>query len=98
VRQQHLVRDLAAPQARLARESASAERRPLAREVHDAVAHSLGVTMLHLTGARYLVRSDPEAALTALAEAERIGRASMADIRRTIGLLRAEGSAPIVQD
>jgi signal transduction histidine kinase len=39
---------------------ASDERRRIAREIHDVVAHSLTVTMLHLTAARYILSRDPE--------------------------------------
>jgi signal transduction histidine kinase len=74
----------------LAREQALlAERQHIAREVHDVVAHSLSITLLHLTGARRALQQDREIdeAVEALAEAERVGRAAMADIRRTVGLL-----------
>ncbi|WP_245805126.1 sensor histidine kinase [Amycolatopsis australiensis] len=66
-----------------------AERQRIAREVHDVVAHSLSITLLHLTGTRHALRQDRdvEEALEGLAEAERVGRTAMADIRRTVGLL-----------
>jgi len=65
------------------------ERQRIAREVHDVVAHSLSVTMLHLTGARHALQQDRDVdeAIEGLTEAERVGRAAMADIRRTVGLL-----------
>lgn len=72
-----------------------AERQRVAREIHDLVAHSLSVTMLHVTGARRALQQDadiPEA-VEALTDAERIGRQAMADIRRTVGVLAADGSA-----
>lgn len=79
----------------LAREEAAADRRRIARDVHDVVAHTLAVTMLHITAARMAVRrSSPDEAEDALAEAERHGRASLADIRRIVHLLRTEGSDP----
>lgn len=70
------------------------ERQRIAREVHDVVAHSLSITLLHVTGARHGLRTDRDIdeAVAALAEAERIGRAAMADIRRTVGLLAQESS------
>jgi signal transduction histidine kinase len=66
-----------------------AERQHIAREVHDVVAHSLSITLLHLTGARRALQQDRDIddAIDALAEAERVGRAAMTDIRRTVGLL-----------
>ena len=71
-----------------------AERQRIAREVHDVVAHSLSITLLHLTGTRHALQQDRdvEEALEGLAEAERVGRTAMADIRRTVGVL-AEASA-----
>ena len=71
---------------------AMAERQRIAREIHDLVAHSLSVTMLHVTGARRALTEDAdiEDAIEALRDAERIGREAMSDIRRTVGLLGAE--------
>ena len=63
------------------------ERQRIARELHDVIAHSLAVTMLHLTGARLALERDPDDAARALAEAERLGRQSLGEIRQTIGLL-----------
>jgi signal transduction histidine kinase len=70
-------------------QAALAERQRIAREVHDVVAHSLSITMLHLTGARHALQEDRDIddAIEGLLEAERVGRAAMADIRRTVGLL-----------
>ncbi len=77
-----------------AEQSAVAERQRIAREVHDVIAHSLSVTLLHLTAARRELEQDRDIdeAIGALADAERLGRQAMADIRRTVGLLGA-GSA-----
>jgi signal transduction histidine kinase len=79
-------------QAGLAERAAADERQRIAREIHDVIAHSLAVTMLHLTGARLALRRDPEEAEGALIEAERLGRESLAEIRRTVGLLTPEGT------
>lgn len=78
-------------QADLAEHAVADERRRIAREVHDVIAHSLSVTMLHVTGARHALQQDRdvEDAIDALTDAERLGRQAMADIRRTVGLLDA---------
>ncbi|MEL6982039.1 MAG: histidine kinase, partial [Actinomycetota bacterium] len=55
--------------------------------------HSLSVVMLHVAGARRLLRSDPDEAELALLQAEEAGRSSMADVRRTVGLLRTESDS-----
>lgn len=73
----------------LARQQAIEERRQIARDVHDVVAHTLAVTMLHITAARMaMVREQPDVAISALEEAERQGRSSLADIRGIVRLLR----------
>jgi len=92
VKQQELQNDLA-------NHAAADERRRIAREVHDVIAHSLSVTLLHVTGARHALQQDRDVddAVGALTDAERLGRQAMADIRRTVGLLDAEqtnGSSP----
>jgi signal transduction histidine kinase len=84
---------LRAAHADLAAQAATAERQRIAGEIHDLVAHSLAVTMLHLTGARHILQRDPQRADQALAEAERLGRESLADIRRTVGLLHGPESS-----
>jgi signal transduction histidine kinase len=69
--------------------AAAEERQRIAREVHDVIAHSLSVTMLHVTGTRHLLETegDVDEAVEALRDAERLGRQAMVDIRRTVGLL-----------
>jgi signal transduction histidine kinase len=78
-------------QTALSQQAATAERQRIAREVHDVIAHSLTVTMLHLTAARLAVgRGDSTAATEALEEAEKAGRTSLNEIRHTVGLLRGD--------
>jgi signal transduction histidine kinase len=74
------------------RQIALEERQRIAREVHDLVAHSLSVTMLHLTAARRDLEdgADVAEAIDALKDAERIGRQAMSDVRSTVGLLGEE--------
>lgn len=96
--QQDLLTKQAQMQDQLAQHAAADERRRIAREVHDVIAHSLSVTLLHLTGARHALEHDgvDEETVRALQRAEHLGRQAMADIRRTVGLLDAEttGLAP----
>jgi signal transduction histidine kinase len=85
------------------RQAVLEERQRIAREVHDVVAHSLSVTMLHLTAARRDLEDGGDAteALDALREAERVGRQAVSDVRRTVGLLghdAAQPPAPTAQD
>ncbi len=87
--QQQLLMEQKQAQLKLAEHAASDERRRIAREVHDVIAHSLSVTLLHVTGARRGLQEDRDIdeAVEALEQAERLGRQAMADIRRTVGLL-----------
>ncbi|MEU6581169.1 histidine kinase [Nocardia sp. NPDC046763] len=75
-------------------QAADEERRRIAREVHDVIAHSLSITLLHVTAARHALQTDRDVdeAVDALADAERLGRQAMADIRRTVGLLGARSA------
>lgn len=86
--QQLTVVRLREAQEELATKAVADERRRIAREVHDLAAHSMAVTMLHLTGAR-LALADGEVAEaeSALAAAERLGRSSLDEIRRAVGAL-----------
>jgi signal transduction histidine kinase len=87
--QQLLLIEQRRAQQALAEHAAADERRRIAREVHDVIAHSLSVTLLHVTGARRVLQQDRDVddAVDALEQAERLGRQAMADIRRTVGLL-----------
>jgi signal transduction histidine kinase len=79
---------------RLDREAVAEERRKIAREVHDLVGHGLGVALLNITAARLAAaRGDTEAAVEALAEAERVGRQSVRDVHRGLVLLRDPAAA-----
>lgn len=89
--QQRLLLQERAQQVRMQEQAASDERRRIAREIHDVIAHSLSVTMLHLTGARRALQEDHDVddAVAGLLDAERLGRQAMSDIRGTVGLLSA---------
>jgi signal transduction histidine kinase len=88
-----LVAELRAAQAGLADRARAEERTRIARELHDVIAHSLTVTLLHIAGARMTVRFDPADADRALAEAERLGRESLDEVRATVGLLKTPAGA-----
>ena len=65
------------------------ERRRIARELHDVVAHSLSVTMLHVGGVRRLLRPEQQAEQEALLLAERTGRQALEEMHRLLGVLRS---------
>ena len=75
-----------------AREAVALERTRIARELHDVVAHAMSVMIVQAGAARTVVERDPAAALTAVAEVEDTGRFGMAEMRRLIGVLKADGA------
>lgn len=94
-KQQETLLRLHGAQRELADKAVTDERRRIAREVHDLVAHSLAVTMLHLTGARLaLADGETAEAEAALAAAEKLGRSSMSGIRQAVGLLADSSGDP----
>lgn len=92
-RQEQLIAEIQEARAREAFHAAADERTRIAREIHDVVAHSLTVTMLHVTGARRAITHDPTRAAEALERAETVGRESLDSIRRVVGLLRSNDQA-----
>jgi signal transduction histidine kinase len=96
-RQSQLAAELDATRRELAAQALLAERRRIARDVHDLVGHGLAAVMLQVTSARHVLRRDPAAAEEALWSAEGVGRRSMRELRRTVALLRSgdeSGRAP----
>lgn len=89
-RQQQLVTQLRVAQAGLAERSRAEERNRIARDLHDVIAHSLTVSLLHISSARLAVSEDPDDAARALAEAERLGRQSLDEVRSIVGLVRSD--------
>jgi signal transduction histidine kinase len=88
-RQQDLAIQLDTTRRELAQQALLAERRRIARDVHDFVGHGLAAAMLQVTGARHVLHRDPTAAEEALRSAEEVGRRSMQELRRTVALLRS---------
>src|SRR5215469_4210519 len=82
-----LVAQLKEAQAGLSERARAEERNRIARELHDVIAHTLTVSLLHVTSARLAVEHDPADAARALAEAERLGQESLAEVRLAVGML-----------
>jgi signal transduction histidine kinase len=87
-RQRDLLGQLREAQAGLAQRAQAEERNRIAREMHDVIAHSLTVSLLHVSSARLALADDPDEAARALAEAERLGRESLDEVRHAVGLMR----------
>jgi signal transduction histidine kinase len=94
-RQRKMAVQLAAARRELAEQALLAERRRIARDIHDLVGHGLAAVMLQITGARHVLRREPAAAEEALRTAEELGRRSMHELGRTVELLRSEDEAVV---
>jgi signal transduction histidine kinase len=86
-----LTAQLQREQEQRERLAASDERARIARELHDVVAHSVGVMVVQAQGARNVLDRDPERARAALQSIEDTGRGALADVRRALGVLREPG-------
>lgn len=76
----------------------SAERTRIAREMHDVVAHSLSVMVTLAEGASAVMTTHPDRAHHALDELASVGRSSLADARRLVGVLRDEPGPTAASD
>jgi signal transduction histidine kinase len=63
------------------------ERTRIARELHDLVAHSMGVIVLQAQGAQRVLDLDHQQARAAMAAIESTGRSGLDEMRRLLGLL-----------
>jgi signal transduction histidine kinase len=79
---------LEADRQALAREAVADERARIAREMHDAVAHSVSVMVLQAGAAEHVLATSPERARESLVTIQEIGREAIVELRRMLGLLR----------
>ncbi|MGW8366137.1 sensor histidine kinase [Streptomyces wedmorensis] len=77
----------------------TAERLRIARELHDMVAHSIGVVAIQAGAARRVLDTEPERARDALAAIETTGRDTLRGLRSMLDLLRRTdpGPAPMAE-
>ncbi|MEP6481813.1 MAG: histidine kinase [Rhodoglobus sp.] len=81
-------------QAQLA---ALAERSRIARDIHDIVSHSLSVIVRLSDGAQAVFDREPQRAREAIAEVARVGRSSLTEMRRVMGVLESAPHAAAMQ-
>lgn len=77
------------------------ERLRIAREMHDAVGHSLSLIAVQAAVANHVARQRPEEAVAALEVIESASKGALAELRRTVGALRTEpdfGVPPTLQE
>jgi signal transduction histidine kinase len=77
---------------RLAERVLDRERLHIAREMHDIVSHNLSLIAVKAGVAAHVAQADPQEARTALRAIEETSRAALAEMRRTLGVLRTEGA------
>lgn len=92
-RAQHLERERTAEAER----AVAAERTRIAREMHDIVAHQVSLMTVQAGAARTIGKTDPAAALDAIASVETAGRQALSEMRHLLGALRPVDSADILE-
>jgi len=75
-------------QAQAALRAAADERLRIAQELHDVVAHSLGVIAVQAGVGMKVLDADPAEARRSLENISRASRSSLAEIRRLLGMVR----------
>jgi signal transduction histidine kinase len=65
------------------------ERNRIARDIHDGLGHYLTVVHVQLEAAQALIARDPKAAREALGKAQTLTREGLAEVRRSVALLRS---------
>jgi signal transduction histidine kinase len=78
-----------------AQKAVSEERLRIAREMHDVVAHSMGVIVMKAAVANHVYDTRPQEGREALGVIESVSRAALADIQRVLGSLRSAGDADL---
>jgi signal transduction histidine kinase len=73
-----------------ARDAVAAERARIARELHDVIAHSVGVMVVQAGAAEQMVPIAPDRAVDAVRSVQDCGRAALTDLRRLLGVLRRD--------
>ena len=71
----------------------SEERSRIARELHDVVAHNVSVMVVQAGGARRTIDRNPERVRDILESIESTGRQALGEMRRLLGVLRADDEA-----
>jgi signal transduction histidine kinase len=73
------------------------ERRRIARDLHDVVAHGVGVMTVQAGAARLLLEDDPARARGPLLAVEQAGREALGELRRLLGILRRDEGEPALR-
>ena len=81
--------------ARMAEDAVTAERLRIARELHDVVAHSIGVIAVKAAVTNHLLSEESDEVREALQLIEESSRSALTEMRHMLGVLRSDsGSGP----
>jgi signal transduction histidine kinase len=70
------------------------ERTRIANELHNVIAQGVSVMTVQASGARLLLRTDPDRAREAILAVEETGREALTETRRLLGILRRDSTEP----
>jgi signal transduction histidine kinase len=76
------------------RRAAADERLRIAQEMHDVVAHSLGLIAVQAGVGMHVIDTDPSEAKRSLESISQASRSSLTEIRRLLGVVRTTEGAP----
>ena len=68
------------------------ERRRIARDLHDVIAHSVSVMVVQAGAAEELLERDPSSVLEPIRAVQETGRAALVEISRLLGVLRDDSA------
>jgi signal transduction histidine kinase len=88
---------LQAEQDAQARSAVAEERTRIARELHDVVAHGVSVMVVQAGAAQRVIEREPERARAALSSIEAAGRQALVELRRLLGVLRADDGQSAIE-
>jgi signal transduction histidine kinase len=80
-----------------AQQAVAQERRVIARELHDVVAHNVSVIVAQAGAAQRVIDIQPEEAVPTLSTIEDTGRAALVEMRRLMGFLRTEADDSVMR-
>lgn len=77
------------------REAVVEERARIARELHDAIAHNVSMMVVQAGAERRVLDAEQSSTREVLESVEQIGRGALTEMRRLVGMLRADDDDPL---